>query len=110
MLNTVAATLRHNLRDEDFLCRWGGDEFCALLPRAKHEFVQNVAQRILQTFQELDFSLKGKPIKVAVSIGIVTDVNSTMGLPLLIERADAALYRAKKEGRHKFAFAPDGAP
>jgi diguanylate cyclase (GGDEF)-like protein len=110
VLNTVAATLRHNLRDEDFLCRWGGDEFCALLPRAKHELVQNVAQRILQTFQELDFSLKGKPIKVAVSIGIVTDVNSTMGLPLLIERADAALYRAKKEGRHKFAFAPDGAP
>jgi diguanylate cyclase (GGDEF)-like protein len=107
VLNTAAATLRQTLRDEDFLCRWGGDEFCALLPRARREQAQHAAERILQAFHELNFSLHEKSIPIAISIGIVTAESHSRNLSLLIERADAALYRAKEAGRNQFAFAAD---
>jgi diguanylate cyclase (GGDEF)-like protein len=110
MLVAVATTLRHTLRDEDFLCRWGGDEFCALLPRARREQVQNVAERVLQAFEKLDFSFRGIAVRVSVSIGIVTEESHTADFSSFFERADAALYRAKEAGRNSFAFALDDNP
>lgn len=109
VLITVSSTLRDSLRDEDFLCRWGGDEFLALLPRARRDQAQNVAERILQSFADLDFKLSGEPVNIAVSIGIVTNENGAHDLASLIDLADAALYEAKKTGRRRFAFAPPAA-
>jgi diguanylate cyclase (GGDEF)-like protein len=107
VLNAVAATLRGCLRDEDFLCRWGGDEFFALLPRARREQAQFVAERVLQSFEDFDFKLDEKPVKIAVSIGIVTNERSAQDVASLVDQADVALYRAKAAGRGRFAFAPD---
>jgi len=107
VIQTVATTLRHSLRDEDFLCRYGGDEFCALLPRAQREHAENVAERVLQTFRELDFRLEGKAVEISVSIGITTDETCTMDLSSLITQADKALYRSKKAGRKGFSFASE---
>jgi diguanylate cyclase (GGDEF)-like protein len=107
VLNAVSATLRRTLRDEDFLCRWGGDEFCALLPRARRDQAQHVAERILKAFQELNFLLNGKPIEVGVSIGLVTDEKRSKDFSSLVQRADAALYRAKEAGRKCFAFSTE---
>ncbi len=104
VLSAVAATLRHNLRDEDFVCRWGGDEFCALLPRAKREQARKVAERILQAVAELDISFEERTMKVAVSIGVVTDEGRAKDVSELVGRADAALYRAKAAGRKRIAF------
>jgi diguanylate cyclase (GGDEF)-like protein len=106
VLIAVAATLRDSLRDEDFLCRWGGDEFLALLPRARQEQAQHVAERILHSFAALNFTLSGETIDIAVSIGIVTNENGAPDLASLIDLADNALYQAKKTGRRRFAFAP----
>jgi diguanylate cyclase (GGDEF)-like protein len=110
LLKAAAATLRHTLRDEDFLCRWGGDEFCALLPRASREQAQNAAERVIQAFEELDFSYRGTAIPASVSIGIATDESHPDDFSSFFERADAALYRAKEEGRNNFAFALDDNP
>jgi diguanylate cyclase (GGDEF)-like protein len=110
MLVAVSATLRSGLRDEDFLCRWGGDEFCALLPRATSEQAMTVAERVLQAFQKLDFSLEGTPIEVSVSIGITTDECPEKNVSALVGRADAALYQAKEAGRRRFAFVPKDIP
>lgn len=104
----VARTLRGCLRDEDFLGRWGGDEFLALLPRARREQAQNVAERVLQSFEEFSFPLDGKSIQVAVSIGIVTNEGGAKDIPALIKLADGALYQAKASGRKQFAFAQVG--
>lgn len=109
VLIAVSSTLRESLRDEDFLCRWGGDEFLALLPRAHGEQAQQVAERILGSFRTLNFALGEDPIDIAVSIGIVTNENGAKDLSALITRADAALYQAKKTGRSRFAFAPEPA-
>ena len=107
VLIAVTKTLRGSLRDEDFLCRWGGDEFFALLPRAKRDQAQYVAERVLHAFDEFSFPLDGKSIQIAVSIGIVTNEGVAKDFPSLVELADAALYRAKNAGRGGFAFAED---
>jgi len=103
----VGATeaLRRGLRDEDFLCRWGGDEFCALLPRAKQEQARNVAERVLQSFKDIGFSYAGKSVPIAVSAGIVTSDGHRNDLESLVGMADGALYRAKLAGRNQFAVA-----
>jgi diguanylate cyclase (GGDEF)-like protein len=110
LLKAVSATLRGTLRNEDFLCRWGGDEFCALLPRARRDQVHEVAERILHAFEQLDFSIKGKAVKVTVSIGIATDEGRTNNPASLFERADTALYQAKDAGRNRYVFALDDNP
>jgi diguanylate cyclase (GGDEF)-like protein len=108
VLNAVASTLRACLRDEDFLCRWGGDEFIALLPRAGREQAQNVAARILESFEALNFTIAGHPLEIAVSIGGVTSDSGEKDFLSLVELADSALYRAKQMGRKCFALAPEG--
>jgi diguanylate cyclase (GGDEF)-like protein len=110
VLKAAASTLRSSLRDEDFLCRWGGDEFCALLPRADHEQAQDVAERALRAFEILDLSSDKFTAKVTISIGIVTNVRRVIDFASLFEQADCALFRAKVSGRKKFVFASEKSP
>ncbi len=110
VLCEAAARLRRCLRDEDFLCRWGGDEFCALLPRAKQEQARTVAERVSQAFDERAFTINGKNHKIAVSIGAVTHEGDSVDLAALVKEADAAMYRAKRTGRASSAFAQTGTP
>jgi len=105
VLKTAAERLTASLRDEDFLCRWGGEEFCALLPRATRQQAEEVAARALRAFDEAEMRIAGRPIKVTLSIGVVTRSGEAMDLPALVELADAALYRAKQSGRNAIAHA-----
>jgi diguanylate cyclase (GGDEF)-like protein len=107
LLKLVADTLRRGLRDEDFLCRWGGDEFCALLPRANRDHAQDIAERALRLINQLTFSNHGKVIGIEISIGIVTDEDHSRNLSSLVDLADAALYQAKQEGRNRIIFAAE---
>jgi len=106
VLRAAAGVLRGGLRDEDFLCRWGGDEFCALLPRATAEQAETVARRVLRAYEEIAFPHEGKTIEITVSIGIVSDQGKARSLSELVSRADAALYQAKDAGRNRYALAP----
>jgi diguanylate cyclase (GGDEF)-like protein len=107
VLRTAAGLLRDGLRDEDFLCRWGGDEFCALLPRARIEQAETVARRVLKAFEGFSFPYTGNLIQISISIGIVSDEGQARDLSDLVLRADAALYEAKVAGRNRFAIAPE---
>ena len=106
----AAAALRASLRDEDYLCRWGGDEFCALLPRASREQAQNVTERAHHYLENLDFHHEGAAIKISVSAGIVTNEGRTKDLAALLKLADAAMYHAKQEGRNRFVLASNQSP
>lgn len=110
VLVSAAATLRTCLRDEDYLCRWGGDEFCALLPRAESTQAKQVAERVLHALECLDFHHDGENINVAVSVGIATSKGLSQPLSSLIEQADVALYSAKQAGGQQLAFATPPAP
>jgi diguanylate cyclase (GGDEF)-like protein len=110
VLRAVADTLRYCLRDEDFLCRWGGDEFCALLPRANREQAEAVATRVLETFETFSVRFEADSIEVSVSIGIMSDQGDQKDLTSLVELADAALFQAKQAGRNRFAFSHECTP
>lgn len=109
VLDAAAVTLRGALRDEDFVCRWGGDEFCALLPRSKREQAEMAAERVRQAFERAEPQFEAEAARVTVSIGIAAGQAQTADIADMVRLADAALYRAKNEGRNRIVFAGDPA-
>ena len=102
ILKAAAGGLLRSLRVEDYVCRWGGDEFCALLARATREDSEKVAERTLAAFRALDMSVDGERIHVTISIGVVIREKSTQEFSGLVKQARAALHDAKKSGRNRF--------
>jgi len=110
VLCSVANTLRVTLRDEDCLCRWGGDEFCALLPRAGREQVECVAKRMIQAFDEQPFTFEATTIKISITMGIVTEDSGSQDLAVLLRLADEALYAARRPGNNGYVIATAAPP
>jgi diguanylate cyclase (GGDEF)-like protein len=96
VLKQVSNLLLRELRNVDILCRWGGEEFVALLPAADVADAMAIAEKIRIRISE--FSLEGLP-KVTISIG-VSQIKEGDDLHDVIERADKALYLAKMDGRN----------
>lgn len=101
VLRMIAATLHHNLRAGDVVCRWGGEEFAVILENAPSlKVVRAIAEkcRILVEFSRLD--LAEKSLSVTISVG------GTLLLPddtleSLVRRADELMYQSKREGRNR---------
>jgi diguanylate cyclase (GGDEF)-like protein len=105
ILRAAAEALHRSLRGEDYLCRWGADQFCALLPGTSREGAERAAERAFAAIEGLDIAVGGKAIHLQVNIGIVTRGDDGPEFPLLVKLADAALYQAKESGPDRFAFA-----
>ena len=103
ILKKVANIIKKNIRSSDFLFRYGGEEFLIILTGADEEDGYKVAEKIRKKIEETNFNLKGKNIKITVSIGLNTiKVNrKKVNLFNFVEKADINLYRAKKEGKNK---------
>ena len=104
ILKSVAMALRRGLRDEDYLGRWGGDEFCVLLPGTNREQAEVVAERIMGIFETLEIEVGEKPIPLSISLGAASVDQSVGGFEVLLGMADAALYQAKEKGRAGYVF------
>jgi diguanylate cyclase len=102
ILRSAAESLRGSLRREDYVCRWGGDEFCVLLPRATKRDAESIAARTVTAIADMDLAVGGEAIRVEVSIGVVTRDDNALEFPLLIKLADVALFQAKEKGRDPF--------
>ena len=100
-------------RPGELLARYGGEEFCILLPDSTLEDAKVVAQRCLDRVEQARIPHPASPSSqwLSVSIGVASLVPALGSLPdVLLERADTALYRAKREGRARFVCAEaDGA-
>ncbi len=104
-LQAVAEILRNSLRrPEDFVCRYGGEEFAILLPGSDKEGARVIASRIKDAFTSLQISHKESPLGiVTVSMGIAVEGPEThTAIKDFIDRADQNLYAAKKAGRNRF--------
>lgn len=108
VLTRIGDVLRSALRQGDFPARWGGEEFVALLPASPADGGKVVAERIRVTLEQTPIVAHGKTIRVTASFGVAEFVKDASADPIrpLIERADAALYEAKRTGRNKVVVAP----
>jgi diguanylate cyclase (GGDEF)-like protein len=100
VLREAAAFLIKSVRAEDIVCRFGGEEFVVILPMADLKATQARAERIRSKICELTVLHQGQSVGlVTVSIGVAALPEHGTSPRVLLETADAALYRAKREGR-----------
>jgi diguanylate cyclase (GGDEF)-like protein len=102
VLHALTARFRNNTRATDIMARFGGDEFALLLPETDLVTALEVADRICKAIQEAPFQTDAGDIYLSASIGITTATYEVGNLETLLARADAALYRAKQNGRGRY--------
>jgi diguanylate cyclase (GGDEF)-like protein/PAS domain S-box-containing protein len=107
LLREVSARLLQSVREVDSVSRLGGDEFTVVLEDALPEDAIGVAERVLQSLSE-PFFVAGHPIVSSASVGIALFPGDGVDATTLLRNADAAMYKAKRAGRNRFArFATD---
>jgi two-component system cell cycle response regulator len=101
VLRELSGVIRPRIRREECFARYGGEEFSVVMPEAGPQNARRFAEKIRKMVEDHPFSFEGKQIAVSISIG-VADMTPDMTEPLqFIKVADAALYKAKKEGRNR---------
>ena len=103
VIAAVAKALSDHLRDSDLLCRYGGEEFCIVLPGSSEERAMEVAERLRATIQSScgDNILSTGKLQVTSSFGVASLKSGAEDLSELIEAADFALYTSKQNGRDR---------
>jgi len=107
VLQDVARLIEDAIRSGDTAVRYGGEEFCVVLPGASEAIARRVAERIRASTETTEWSHESKGSQVTVSIGVAT-LAPNEEAPHWLERADAALYLAKRDGRNRVVTAPPG--
>ncbi|MBV6488360.1 MAG: GGDEF domain-containing protein [Pseudorhodoplanes sp.] len=100
MLRDFATTMNRSMRADDIVARLGGEEFSAILAGGL-EAAMVVAERVRAAFERASIQVAGCPVATTVSIGAFSGPPGLYSLTELRARADAALYRAKQEGRNR---------
>lgn len=98
VLVQAAHLLESSVRSSDFVGRFGGEEFLALLPNATAGSAVLVADKIVQAVRAFDFGAVGL---ITISVGVAEVAPEDVQYEDVIRRADAALYRAKSGGRDR---------
>ena len=102
VLKQVAKILKNNSRTTDFVCRYGGEELCIILPNTSAEEALFNAKRINKAIEETEFNLNNSQTgKVTISVGVATFPDNAENVEDLIEHADKSLYYAKEHGRNQ---------
>ena len=100
ILREIGALIRDNIREIDIAGRYGGEEFCVVLPDTDRQGAHYAAERIRIATEKASIKAYDTTVKVTVSIGSSTFPQDGKKLDELIDKADWALYRAKKQGRN----------
>lgn len=102
-LKNASFRMLSDLRAEDIMCRYGGEEFVVILPNTpkKHAFI--VAERVRKSIRSMAFGPDGKKV-MTISGGISTFPDDGKNMTKLLDTADEALYRAKRRGKNKIVM------
>ena len=99
VLQSVAACFMAAVRGDDFVARIGGEEFVMLLSGTKLAPAMLIANQVRSAVEALRFHFRGTPVRVTVSCG-VTELLDNDAAEAAFDRADSALYRAKRNGKN----------
>lgn len=102
-LQRVAEALRHSLRAQDSIARWGGEEFLLILPRTDRDGAMVAAEKARSCIGSTDIQLAEAVVRVTVTIG-VSIVAPGSDVTEVLKRADRALYDGKDAGRDRVQF------
>ena len=108
VLQAVGGVLQETVRAQDSVARMGGDEFCILLPDTELSEALSVAERLRTEVEELVIRYRGETVRVMASLGVTSSEQCGLTWQSLMDHSDAALYRAKREGRNQVATAGAG--
>jgi diguanylate cyclase (GGDEF)-like protein/PAS domain S-box-containing protein len=103
VIQLVATALMKQLRADDVLCRYGGEEFCLLLPDVGARQAKAVAERLRDAIEAnvgRGLRLEHEEV-ITASVGVTATRSDTSDLEHLINTADAALYESKRRGRNR---------
>jgi two-component system, cell cycle response regulator len=105
-LRAVADALRRRIRVFDSIARYGGEEFAVVMPGTSAEDAQAAAERLRLAISDMQFYPEpGLRHQLTVSVGLACCHAGEMTAERLLQAADQALYRAKREGRNRTAWA-----
>ena len=104
MLVQFAEILRQCLKGS-LLARYGGEEFAILLPETTKVEALKVAEQIRKAVEKSSFNIRREAVNMTVSIGVANLPDDTLDAENLVQKADQALYRAKREGRNRVCAA-----
>ena len=105
MLRGIGNVIREQLREYDFLARYGGDEFVAIVPETDLEFVRGLSRRIEDAVSAFELVEDGGRARVGISIGSAAYPSAGQTFDELIQIADREMYRAKEFHRLRRAGA-----
>ncbi|MEI6414016.1 MAG: diguanylate cyclase [Pseudomonadota bacterium] len=100
VLKTIATRIAANVREADFVCRFGGEEFVSLMPETALGSALQMADKVRGTVESCAFRFHGKPVPITISCG-VAEFHPGDTPETVFERAGQALYRAKQTGRNR---------
>ena len=107
VLKRVVSVVMMALRKEDMLVRYGGEEFCILLPNTAIDRAMIMAERTRDAIEQAHFMFNELTLRVTVSVGVATlSSEGSEGVETLVSRADEALYSAKRAGRNRVVAFP----
>lgn len=101
VLRLFAAVSKGIMRSSDLLSRQGGDEFLAVLRNVDQDEAVTIANRIRLSFAAAVMQMPDLAIFPTLSIGVATRRENSVDFDRLVQRADEALYRSKREGRNR---------
>ena len=101
VLRALAQQCRQSLRDIDLLGRYGGEEFSVLLPECGLDGASTAAERVRRCVAEMQTETDRGQLAVTISLGVAAVAEDCPNLAFMLNRADIALYSAKKNGRNR---------
>ncbi len=101
VLVLVAEVLKNYFRTADFISRFGGEEFCVILPETPLASAHLTAERIRMAVSNIKLNDNGREITVTISIGLAGFAKEMAVFTDLVAAADKMLYKAKEEGRNR---------
>jgi len=110
VLRQIARILTDNIRQRDIVARYGGEEFVIILPATGQRGAQRVAETIRAEVERFHFEGEDLSGKITITLGVAVFPTDAPDAETLIQRADEALYRGKREGKNRVAWASPALP